>query len=105
MRAQALVEVAPEGDRTVLVALRQGRNANPRLVPLPPAQSSAETLLGPRDQVLGKRLMMLQQLFDGGDQMANGLLRPGQAIFRWRLPAPLWNTRRDSYQPRMDFIS
>src|SRR5437899_2329142 len=51
MGAQALVEVAPEGERAVLVALREGRGGDPRLVLFAPAQGVAETLLSAADQI------------------------------------------------------
>src|SRR5919202_541136 len=50
--AQPLVQLPPEGDRAVLIALGQGRNANPGLIALEPTEAAAEAVLGACDQVL-----------------------------------------------------
>src|SRR5271168_5114336 len=52
MFPQSPIEVAPEGDGAVSVALRQGRDADPGFVSFQPAQGFAETILRPRDHIL-----------------------------------------------------
>src|ERR1041384_2382666 len=69
---QPLVEVAPEGDRAVAVALRQGRRSHPGFVAFEPTQERAEALLGAGDQVLQRGAVLGQHPDQENPEMHGG---------------------------------